>query len=146
MQLHTTCIIWLSYIQIIWLHHATGPSAVLYRLPLVSCLYAGTTHNFGWLHEWCSFVQYISFRFVTNICSQSTAIPVSACPNGLCKHLLHVPSSHCNPSTTNITVTVTTMSLLGTRTSDPVTIGNKYYSYVCYRSNCMMAPQLFIRP
>ena len=80
----------------------------------------------------------------TNICSQSTAIPVSACPNGLCKHLLHVPSSHCNPSTTNITVTVTTMSLLGTRTSDPVTIGNKYYSYVCYRSNCMMAPQLFI--
>ena len=58
-----------------------------------------------------------------NICSQKATIPVSACQNGLCKHLFQVATSLCN-SMTNITVTVTTTSLLGPHTSDPITIGN----------------------
>ena len=65
----------------------------------------------------------------TNICSQPAAIPVSACQNGLCKHLFRVSTSLCNPMT-NITVTVTTTSLLGPAPSDPVMIGNVAILYV----------------
>ena len=61
-----------------------------------------------------------------NVCSQPVTIPASNCPGGTCKHVFQISTSFCHPAT-NITVSVTTVSLLGAElTSDPITIGKNY--------------------
>ena len=64
----------------------------------------------------------------SNICSQVATIPVSACQDRVCKHRFHVSTTFCHPMT-NITVIVTTTSLLGQGLpSNPLIIG--YNNYV----------------
>ena len=61
-----------------------------------------------------------------NICSEDADIPAGSCHGGVCRHVFDVSSSFCHPST-NITITVRTLTLLGAGPpSDPITIGNSF--------------------
>lgn len=57
-----------------------------------------------------------------NICSPVATIPTAMCHDRICKHFFEVSSSFCHPST-NITISVVTASMLGSASSDPLTIG-----------------------
>jgi hypothetical protein len=87
------------------------------------CVQEPLTISDGFTNDILSYSIQYSDLSTTNICSQKATIPVSACQNGPCKHLFRTATSLCNLMT-NITVTVTTTSLLGPGPSDPITIGN----------------------
>ena len=65
-----------------------------------------------------------------NICSEPVTIQASSCPGRTCKHVFHVPTTSLCSATRDITVSVTTESLLGAPlTSDPNTIGESIAHY-----------------